>query len=126
MGDFNFNGLLVLFVQVDPPNQLSQPAVSSHLWLNTYLTNMPIAQNASKIRLICLSQMMFVTNVKALETKLSDNNMVDIMIRTNWVVANHDIIMISYNPVSPDHTPCIPSFDENTFRFLDFNKTMLS
>ena len=48
-----------------------------------------------------------VTNVESNDTKLSDHDMVD--------------IMINYNPVCRD-SPFSPSFDENSFRSLDFHK----
>ena len=74
-------------------------------FLNQYI--LTPARNNNILDLFLTNDESLVTNVNAIKTRLSDHNLVD--------------IMISSNPLSPDKS-AVPAFDDNSFRALDFNK----
>ena len=111
LGDFNFPEIEWPQGSVTPGGSLESAESARRLLafmaenlLNNYI-HCP-TRKGNTLDLFITNDDRLVTNVVASNTNLSDHDMVD--------------IMINYNPISYDAPPS-PSFDENSFRSLDFH-----
>ena len=111
LGDFNFPEIQWPHGTVTPGSAFDSAESARHLLafmadnlLNNYV-HCPTRKD-NTLDLFLSNDDRLVTNVVAKKTNLSDHDMVD--------------IMINYNPVSVEVCPG-PTFDEQSFRSLDFN-----
>ena len=111
-GDFNFRWICWDTFTVKPGGSSSEASCAEKLlsFISKYMLNQYVrcpTRKSNTLDLFICNDDRAIQRVTATETDLSDHNIVD--------------ILLTYNPLSNDDSK-LPSFDENSFRSLDFSK----